>query len=1392
MSSDNIYEENKLDIGDDTDKGVEFWKKYLEGFSEVVSIPKRNSNAKEYNEKKVSIELSEELTGNLLSMSNTYNLSLHSIILVIWSILLQRYSGCNDVIFGEIINLTDYKNSNDERRISLIPRRIKLNGGADFIDNVMIFSKQLEQCEKFKNTPFLKIVESTIFKSEILTSVIQFKDEDKSLKYNVKDVLQSQVGLSKCDLMLSVNMYKSIIIESSFNSEAYDIEFVKNLLKYFNEVCTKISEMHELKIDEIDILTSEDKKKILIDFNDTISSYDKSMTINRAFENQVKKTPDEIALKCNGIEISYDHLNRIANSLAKRLKGLGVKRNTIVPLICKRSIDMAAAMLGILKAGAAYLPIDPSYPSNRIEYMIEDSDADIIMTDESQTLNFKYSGQTLNISEYEEECILENIDCGISSSDLAYVIYTSGSTGKPKGVMIEHRSVYNFIEALYKKIDFQGKKILSLTTISFDIFVVEMLAALTKGIQVILATELQQTDIMMIGNLIFEEKINILQATPSRLKMIFEESANIGKLESITDVLSAGEAITMPIVNLVRSKINARLYDVYGPTETTVYSSISELTNENKVHIGKPMDNMQMYILDSMGRVVPSGVIGELYIGGDGLARGYYKMDELTKDRFRYLEFDVCGNKFNTRAYKTGDLARQMEDRNIEYLGRIDQQVKIRGYRIEIGEIESIILKYENINQAAVTDYIDSEGNKFLCAYIVSTIDINIKELRAYLLKYLPDYMIPTYFMLIDKIPLTPNNKLDRKALSSPSAENLYRKEYEAPKSDLERTLVNIWEEVFEISKIGVNDDFFDLGGYSLKAMKIVSKAKKVGINLIINDIFHHLTIKNIARNVKISSSFILNVESALNLLYNKYGIIGKCENFLFNSEKNTVLFIKSKEEINMDEVLSFMSENFDKDIMPHYIKQVGNCDNITNKNFQGVLGLRKISGQEIKKICESINIMVSRFEYKILSSKEISEFSMSPVQQYTIKNGEFDLDGMVIRFPGIYNLAAFNKAVHTIIKFQPLLRCRLKNVNGDLVWSELECPDKLHAATIDISEYDLMSKKFILDTIARKFYIKDFDLLNSLPFRILLVKLNIKESLVLIPFSHLIFDGQGGEIFKSKLMEYYNYYLHSSEEIYEKPLAYSDYVNLITRGPENIEDEELYKELKLNELYSGALRINKKIQGFDYSKPTFYEYVINKNDISGIDNEISPWSKTFNIVCQFCKKYFDESNIPIWIATYGRRYKTWSDFESIGEFIDSVPIMVNSDNDDMEILEKRVGNKIESLTSKNINICNLLFNKQAMESYPVTSSKVRSQMEKINIYFNFQGEYQEDERKIKDRFLSKMGHVKVKNITFTAWYTENLIYIRLMLPYKEEIEKIKSIFECKDKLNEDDIDICF
>ncbi|GMK38596.1 hypothetical protein PCCS19_16500 [Paenibacillus sp. CCS19] len=759
---------------------------------------------------------------------------------VIWlaavQYLLYRYSGKTDFIIG----MPAFLGEPTERKLA--PVRARLSAELTFKQQLQALAHQCNRVKKYKNVTL-----ESLLPQLTLDNV----EEDAPLFRTAAAYRGSHHWEPKAAPIsfLFGSVQGEHQFELHYDENLYSRAMIQRMGIHLLQIVQEVLRTPDMPLFAVQMLTVEERHRMIVGWNKTEVNNEEPQTIHHLIEEQARSNPGRIALHCSGETMSYGELNARANRIASLLRAQGVGTGDIVGLMIQRGFDMIAGLLAVLKSGAAYLPIDPDFPADRIEYMLKDSEAKLLLTETACHSRFEGIAaleslllDTVDLAPYAAGD-LPNVN---TPSDLAYVIYTSGSTGKPKGVMLEHRSVHNFIVGMTNEIGFApNRRILNLTTISFDIFVLESIVPLARGMSIVIAQESAQKDPFKLCELLKEHDVHMLQITPSRLQLFLVSGVDMSCFRQLTDILIGGEALPSQLVDRLCEVTHARIYNMYGPTETTVWSAVQRVRRGAPIYLGSPIVNTQLYIVNEANLLQPIGVPGELCIGGDGLARGYWRREELTASRF-------VPNPYEPGAimYKTGDVARRLADGSIEFLGRSDFQVKIRGYRIELGEIEHRLLGIGGVKQCVVIAEEDGAGDKSLIAYYASEEERPVKLLRSKLAEELPDYMIPTQFVHLLEMPMTPNGKLDRNRLpkqadrlivSSPTCEQ--------PRNDTEMAIQRVWTQVLKREvPPGVHDSFFDVGGNStLLVMAHAKLGKLYPGRLEVADLFTHPTIAELA-----------------------------------------------------------------------------------------------------------------------------------------------------------------------------------------------------------------------------------------------------------------------------------------------------------------------------------------------------------------------------------------------------------------------------------------------------------------------------------------------------------------------------------------------------------------
>ncbi len=845
--------------------------------------------------------LDEGFSLRLRNIARNMSLSPAVIFHAAWALLVAQCSGRDDVVFGTVVSGRLQGTAGAETMlgvfINTLPIRVRIldQTATALVEQVQ---QSLAALLPYEQTSLVKaqgcsgVPNGTPLFSSILnyrhTTRVEIGGNDISIMNGDSNPTG---GIEYLDSQERTNYPFSLSVDDdgeafSFNVQVDNVLKADRILGYIQTIVARLinalDDKSALGVKYLSVLPQHEQHHLLFGLNDTAFESRDQRLVHQKFEDCVVTSPAAPAARFEDSVINYAELNARANQLAHFLRNeREVKPDSLVAICLERSIEMVVAILGILKAGGAYVPLDPDYPEARLKYMLEDTATKTVITTKSlQNQLALDDAQALCVDQPEIQIRLstqlsENIDVdllGLTAAHLAYVIYTSGSTGKPKGVMIEHGALSNRIQWMDSEYKSRPSDIiLQKTPFSFDVSVWEFIWPLTVGASMVLAKPGGHRDAAYLTDLICAVGVTKLHFVPSMLAGMLS-AGDLSRCKSVEQVFCSGEALTAHHVReFFESCSHAELHNLYGPTEAAIDVSYWDCGSTNKrpsnVPIGKPIDNIQLYILDQNLNLLPEGAVGELHIGGVGLARGYLNRPELTQEKFIANPFYRSDESASERLYKTGDLARWLPDGNIDYLGRIDHQVKIRGFRIELGEIEAAILSYPGIKEALVLAKPDTEGDMRLVAYVVATAENyaslpagsdeaaqNIRQIRSHLQTTLPEHMVPWAIVPLAEMPLTPNGKADRKRLPEPQfiANDTG---YLAPENDLQKSLCSSWSEILQIEKIGINDNFFELGGDSLKALKLISRASRLGLKLSPAQIFSHPTIAGLtstASNIEI------------------------------------------------------------------------------------------------------------------------------------------------------------------------------------------------------------------------------------------------------------------------------------------------------------------------------------------------------------------------------------------------------------------------------------------------------------------------------------------------------------------------------------------------------------
>ncbi|GLH20901.1 non-ribosomal peptide synthetase [Pseudomonas atacamensis] len=802
------------------------------------------------------LHFDEALTQRLNSFSRQQQVTLNSLVQAAWLLVLQRYTGQATVAFGATVSGRPVDLPGIEEQLGLFINTLPVIASPQASLSVGDWVRSVQDknllLRDYEQTPLQDIQRLAALSGEALFDTLLVFEN-----YPVSEALEANPGglrfsglehreQTNYGLTLIAGASEVLNLDFNYLTEHFAERSVLALAAHLREVLEQFIEAPQRALGEIGLLPLAERQT-LAQWNDNHAAYPAERLISQSFEARVAAHPQALALSHAGVALSYGELNRRANQLARHLVTLGVTAEVRVGVALPRSAELVIALMAVLKAGGTYVPLDPDYPADRVAYMLDDSQAKVLLTQQALLAQLPSSEAHVVLVEAGGEAFAsqapDNLPARADSANLAYVIYTSGSTGKPKGVAIAHRNVQALIHwsaEVYSKDDLQG--VLASTSVCFDLSVWEIFVTLARGGSMVMAR-----NALELADLPERDQVRLINTVPSAIAAL----QRIGQIPPGVRIINlAGEPLKQALVDtLYRETSVAHVYDLYGPSEDTTYSTWTRRELGGQANIGRPLCNTTAYLLDEQLQAAPVGIAAELYLAGEGITRGYLLRPGLTAERF--VPNPLASN--GERMYRTGDLTRFMEDGRIEYVGRIDHQVKVRGFRIELGEIEARLLAQASVREGVVLA-VDGVGGQQLVAYVVpadadqspAQLDVLSAELQAALKAHLPDYMVPAQWLFLEQLPLTPNGKLDRKALPAPDASQAQR-DYVAPSTPLEQQLAEVWQDILKIEQVGVTDNFFALGGDSIISIQLVSRARQQGICFTPKDLFQQQTVQKLA-----------------------------------------------------------------------------------------------------------------------------------------------------------------------------------------------------------------------------------------------------------------------------------------------------------------------------------------------------------------------------------------------------------------------------------------------------------------------------------------------------------------------------------------------------------------
>jgi surfactin family lipopeptide synthetase A len=847
--------------GDAFSEQLAYWTQTLQGAPASLDLPIDHPRppVKSSRGALQRFALSPRLTAALKALSQQQGVSLYMSLMAAFSTLLHRYSGQDELLLGAF---TTGRSRPETQTVigcfaNTLVLRSDLSGNPSFRELLGRVREVISAAEAHGEVPFEQVIkqlqpERSMGHNPLFQVLLTLAPLPPVLPWGWSlSQLDGGTGSAKFDLSLELaDRAEGLLGRVEYSTDLFEASTIARMVGHWQALLEGIVANPEQRLSELPLLTEAERHQQLVEWNGTQAEYPKNTCLHQLFEAQVERTPEAVAVVFEDERLTYQELNMRSNHLAHYLQQLGVGPEVLVGICVERSLEMVVGLLGILKAGGAYVPLDPTYPAERLAFMLKDAQVPVLVTQQRLLAGLPEHQTKVVCLDADWECIAEEKEgspiSGVTAANLAYVIYTSGSTGKPKGVQVLHRAVVNFLLSMRQQPGLTAEDtLLAVTTLSFDIAALEVFLPLIVGARLIVASRAVVTNGTALAETLSRTGTTVMQATPITWRLLLV-SGWPGKQR--VKILCGGEALPLELARQLLPRA-AALWNLYGPTETTIWSTVCKIEpGDEAISIGHPIANTQIHLLDNQLQLVPIGVPGELCIGGAGLARGYLNRPDLTAERFIRHPWSA---EPGARLYRTGDLARYRPDGSIEVLGRLDHQVKLRGFRIELGEIEAVLGQHPAVRQAVVVARQDVPRDKRLVAYIVATQGQlpAINTLRSFLKEQLPEYMVPVAFVLLEALPLTPNGKVDRGALPAPERTSSAREESFVASTSMEHyQLLQIWEELLNMRPIGIGDNFFDVGGHSLLAVRLVARIEQVfGKQLPLATLFASPTIEQLA-----------------------------------------------------------------------------------------------------------------------------------------------------------------------------------------------------------------------------------------------------------------------------------------------------------------------------------------------------------------------------------------------------------------------------------------------------------------------------------------------------------------------------------------------------------------
>ncbi|WP_213506768.1 non-ribosomal peptide synthetase [Paenibacillus faecis] len=1386
-----------------------YWLERFAGELPVLNLPadEPRPQIQSFEGDAFSLEVDSELSARIVDAAVRTGTTLYMFLLAAYHILLSKYANQEDVIVGTPAAGRTHKELENVigMFVNTLAIRTQPEGNKSFLAYLEEVKKLSLEAFEHQQVQYEDLLEKLNLQRDIsrnplfdtMFAVDNIGVGEIRLEGLVIEPYLFDNGTSKFDLMVTAAEEGARIrLDVEYARRLFRKDTVERMMAHYLQILRTVTANLEVRLSEIGMLLEEERRRIVVDFNNTKTTYPRQ-TIHELFEEQASRHSKRIALVCDGTELTYGELNAKANQLARTLRAKGVGPDRVVAIMGDRTLEMIIGMLAILKAGGAYLPIDPDHPKERVDYFFRNSGARWLLARSCYADRAVQEAEVIILDHRQlDDCSAPNLSHETRINHLAYVMYTSGSTGMPKGVMIEHLGVARLVKNTNYVRFTKEDRVLQTAAPVFDVSVFDIWGALLNGARLYLVDKFTLLDPERLETMLRKYHITALWLTSPLFTQFAQHNPDM--FSSVSYLIVGGDVLSPKHIQLVREHAgHLILVNGYGPTENTTFSCCFtiEQAYEKSVPIGPPISNSTAYIVDKYGNLNPVGVPGELWVGGDGVARGYINNEALTAQKFIPNPF-VPGD----RVYRTGDAAKWLPDGTIEFIGRLDNQVKIRGFRVETGEIENLLLSHPSVKETVVL--VKDQGDastKFLCAYVAAEVELTGSVLKEYLARQLPDYMIPSVFVFMEQLPLNVNGKVDRKALPEPEYDG-NEVEYTPPRDGVEAAVVQVWSEILGINRISVHSNFFELGGHSLKAMQMVTRLADLGWKLSINQVFTHQTPAELAAYGVRSNHAVMSmsghrdriadVRAAEQWLGAQLGRTCQWRTYSVEKEEYQVVHIDGLDELLKHAAERLIASRMDERLHPHYIAgaedRAAHTLNLSmsREAWMERLNLRQTVGSAwVANRLESIAKMQAEYAKGITDQRVVKDYKISPSQMYHFQHK--DVSGTMVKWNKTIQPELLSQALQQIVSVEEVMRSVFVEETdaGAGFWRLYEGPDRLELPMMDISPFEPGTQRDILKALMDKFFIEPYTSRDPLMYRVLLVKQNVKEYILLLPFSHTIFDYMSNEVLRNRVIERYELLSQGkSAETGKTHATFTDFIDRICRGPEGIAAQR-FNELFDIPSFAGAAKevaVSMRLRNIGDGEPlktTVVNHSISIDSQAGSAHDAEDkWITALGIFARFFGSYFNMKRIPMWMTHFGRQYGDQAFYELVGECVDYIPVLLDCEAD-MDKQAEAIKQKLKLVSDHNIHFANLLYNESSDPGFTDAGVRLAAAHHEMPVNFNYLGELGED---TELDYLDGDGVNcdDPNRILFMAWQRADQICVSLIIPAAEDSDKVRNMLD--------------